>query len=139
MKYVLRLITLIPFAFIVLISLTKSFITYSFNWIWYGGEAIAYTKDIHAKTIFDVYNQVVESNPKNFLNASKFKGNDRINHFLINALRQLSPEEAHILAKNLHARCDNAEGGVGGQSHNTFESVQKKFSRGFRPGINVPQ
>jgi hypothetical protein len=40
----------------------------------------------------------------NSLDASQFKGNERINHFLVNALRQLTADEIRILGESLIVR-----------------------------------
>lgn len=45
----------------------------------------------------------------NSLDASYFKGGERINHFLANALMQLNEREMRILGENLLARCEPAK------------------------------
>lgn len=61
-----------------------------------GGDADLIAAVVHANGLLQKESELI--NP---LDASRFKSGDRINHFYVNALRQLTEEECNILANSL--------------------------------------
>ena len=55
-----RILCFIPFFLLSFVGAFFLFVTWMFNYIRYGGEAIAYTKRTKRKTIQDVFNKLNE-------------------------------------------------------------------------------
>jgi hypothetical protein len=59
-----RVLFITPFVIITAISCFVTFIIQSYNYIVYGGEVIGYNKITNRKTIFDIYQKIIEKNEK---------------------------------------------------------------------------